>query len=92
MKQKFELQIIKNFGGYDPESPFIQEVSILTIIHDGVNYQLTFMEVDTSIDYKVTLKQAINSLLDRNAIICGRDLCDSSLEELIATGECEVDV
>lgn len=53
---------------------------------------MRFMEVDSSIDYKITLKQAINSLLDRNAIICGRDLCDSSLEELIATGECEIEV
>lgn len=90
MKQKLELQIIKNFGGYDPDSPFIQEVSILTVIHDGVSYQLRFMEIDSSIEYKITLKEAINRLLDQNTIICGRDLCDSNLDELIDTGECEI--
>jgi hypothetical protein len=92
MKLKIELKILKNFIGYDPESPFIQKYSMLTIIQGENEYPLDFMEVDSRIDYKITLRQAINRCLDRNAFICGRDIVDSKLVELISNGYCEVDL
>lgn len=92
MKIAIELKILKNFGGYDPESPFIQEYSILTIKHNEKEYNLGFMQLDSSVDYKLTLREAIDRLLDRNCFISGRNLADIKLEELISNGYCKVDI
>lgn len=92
MEITIKLRIIASLTPASKESPFISEISILTITCDGEDYVLGFMQLDSRTSYKSLLNKAINELLDNMCAVCGRDLVDNKIDELIENGCCEVKV